>query len=86
MQPFLRRNGTDGHSAGNSFRYGRSVNNQVHYTSSSLITKLIIVWNDVMQRIERWWGSMNQWCTLFWIDFFKVTADIAQYYKYYYLF
>lgn len=31
LQPFLRYQGTDGHDAvpENSFRYGRSVNNQV---------------------------------------------------------
>ena len=39
---FLRCNGTDGHSAENSFHYGRSVNKQVHTSilySSSSITK-----------------------------------------------
>ena len=29
MQPFLRRNGTDGLSDQNSFQYGRSASNQV---------------------------------------------------------
>ena len=31
LQPFLRRNGTDTFAGGESFRYGKSVHNQVYY-------------------------------------------------------
>ena len=70
LHPFLRRHGRDSVCA-TSFRYGRSVSNQVCNHLYLLNSTLIIA---TLQRIEAWWGVLRRWNCDWWIDFFKVHA------------
>jgi hypothetical protein len=71
LHPFLRHQSTNGHdsSAENMFRYGRSVHNQVAQTMNEQ--------HLCKCRVERFWGNVRQWCSTFWIDFFKVQLHAA---------
>ena len=61
LQPFLRHNVSDCFGGEHSFRYGKSVSNQV---TGSLLSSV--------QRIEVWWSHLKRSFTTWGIDLFHV--------------
>lgn len=76
LQPFLRRNDTDTLAGNASFRYGKSVNNQVgnQFTQICCLNSV-----DHWQRIEALWSMIRKWCLDWWIDFFRQLRDEGHY-------
>ena len=70
MQPFLRQNHTDALSGMNSFRYGKSISNQVRYSVNA--NNYLLCTYIIIKRIEAWWSTLKKWCTLWWYNFFMV--------------